>query len=108
MAGHKNQKVKDKASKRKREVDEAGTKSKRHRKETTANGVDPRKERAEYSNEPQDEAPGTSEAVNGGTMTSRPRIDLAAQAESETGWRISKPMGGRMLDIDPILTDNGQ
>lgn len=24
--------------------------------------------------------------------------------DGETGWRISKPMGGRMLDIDPILT----
>lgn len=26
----------------------------------------------------------------------------------ETGWKVSKPMGGRMLDIDPILTHDEQ
>lgn len=35
--------------------------------------------------------------------------DLASRSfEGETGWRISKPMGGRMLDIDPILTQDDQ
>ncbi|OAA49696.1 WD domain containing protein [Cordyceps fumosorosea ARSEF 2679] len=35
--------------------------------------------------------------------------DLAKRLDrSDTAWKISKPMGGRMLDIDPILTDNGE
>ena len=24
----------------------------------------------------------------------------------QTGWRVSKPLGGRMADIDPIVTDD--
>lgn len=35
--------------------------------------------------------------------------DLAERLDrSDAAWRISKPMGGRMLDIDPILTDDGE
>ena len=26
----------------------------------------------------------------------------------EAGWRVSKPIGGRMLDIDAILTEDEQ
>lgn len=38
-----------------------------------------------------------------------PAMDLAERLDSlDAAWRISKPMGGRMLDIDPILTDDGQ
>lgn len=33
---------------------------------------------------------------------------VAQSPENEAGWRISRPMGGRMLDVDPILTENGQ
>lgn len=33
---------------------------------------------------------------------------LTHSFENEAGWRISRPMGGRMLDVDPILTDNDE
>ena len=95
MAGHKSPKASaDKNKKRKREANDADLKSKRHRKEAKANGV------------AEDSVP--SETVNGGEMATRTRVDMVNKAESETGWRVSQPMGGRMLDIDPILTEEEQ
>jgi NET1-associated nuclear protein 1 (U3 small nucleolar RNA-associated protein 17) len=109
MAGNKGQKSSaDKTKKRKREVNDADSKAKRHRKEVKANGAAASEEQEKASNAPENEASGTLVAANGDGMASRPLGDLANKTDSETGWRISKPMGGRMLDIDPILTDDEQ
>lgn len=36
-------------------------------------------------------------------------IEIVRQFDdTEAGWRVSKPMGGRMLDIDPVLTADEQ
>ncbi|KOS19198.1 U3 small nucleolar RNA-associated protein 17 [Escovopsis weberi] len=44
-----------------------------------------------------------------GTAAQDSRKALAAYPEDDgAGWRISKPMGGRMLDVDPILTADEQ
>ena len=81
--------------KRKREASDAQTKSKRHRKETKGAGVNGK---SQESNE--------SALINGATsIQSLLPVD---ENEAEGGWRVSKPMGGRMLDIDPILTADEQ
>lgn len=109
MAGNKGQKSSaDKTKKRKREVNDADSKAKRHRKEVKANGATSSQEREKASNSPEKETSGTLVAANGDEVVSRLLGDLANKTDSETGWRISKPMGGRMLDIDPILTDDEQ
>ncbi|KAF4510230.1 hypothetical protein G6O67_002135 [Ophiocordyceps sinensis] len=91
MAGHKSPRVKDgKAKKRKREASDGETKSKRHRQQHQQ-ALEPSK-------------PLQADSIQ----------DVATQgsthqtADGEAGWRISKPMGGRMLDIDPILTADEQ
>ncbi|KAL7926769.1 quinon protein alcohol dehydrogenase-like superfamily [Trichoderma austrokoningii] len=88
MAGSKVSKLKDDPTKkRKRDLNETDARSKRSRQpqaDSTANG-DVESENVE----------------NGEDIVSRSH-DL------EAGWRLSKPMGGRMLDIDPILTQDDQ
>ncbi|KAJ6442967.1 WD repeat-containing protein 75 [Purpureocillium lavendulum] len=98
MAGLKSPRVKDdKTKKRKREANDADTKAKRHRQQARQgkpNGLD-----------------GDSEADK--LIEADSLLEVAADSHNEVvgrrengeaGWRISKPMGGRMLDIDPILT----
>lgn len=82
MAGQKAPRVKvDKTKKRKRDSNENGLIAKRVR--------------------PQD--------VNGELTEPTSTKDLVERLDSvDATWRISKPMGGRMLDIDPILTDDGE
>ncbi|KAJ3492480.1 hypothetical protein NLG97_g5363 [Lecanicillium saksenae] len=49
------------------------------------------------------------EGANGELAQPTSTKDLAERLDrSDAAWRISKPMGGRMLDIDPILTDDGE
>lgn len=82
MAGQKPTRVKvDKTKKRKRDSTDNDTKAKRAR--------------------PQD--------ANGELAEPASTKDLAERLDSlDASWRVSKPMGGRMLDIDPILTDDGE
>ncbi|KAM3510648.1 hypothetical protein MY11210_005683 [Beauveria gryllotalpidicola] len=82
MAGQRAQRVKvDKTKKRKRDSNENEVKAKRVR--------------------PQD--------ANGEFAEPTSTKDLAQRLDrSDAAWKISKPMGGRMLDIDPILTDDGE
>ncbi|OAA44507.1 WD domain containing protein [Beauveria brongniartii RCEF 3172] len=82
MAGQRAQRVKvDKTKKRKRDSNETEVKAKRVR--------------------PQD--------ANGELAEPTSTKDLAQRLDrSDAAWKISKPMGGRMLDIDPILTDDGE
>ncbi|KAJ6784590.1 hypothetical protein PWT90_05514 [Aphanocladium album] len=49
------------------------------------------------------------EDANGELAQPTSTRDLAERLDrSDAAWRISKPMGGRMLDVDPILTDDGE
>lgn len=88
MAGTKVSKFKDDPTKkRKRDLNETDARSKRSRQpqaNSTANG--------DVGSEKLDKGKGIVSRSHGG----------------ETGWRLSKPMGGRMLDIDPILTQDDQ
>lgn len=88
MAGSKISKPKDDPTKkRKRDLNETDARSKRSRQPQTdsTNSGDVESEKLQ----------------NGGGILSRSH-------DGETGWRLSKPMGGRMLDIDPILTPDDQ
>lgn len=88
MAGNKISKPKDDPTKkRKRDVNENDARTKRSKQpqaDSTANG-DAESEKLQ----------------NGEDIVSR-------SYDGEAGWRLSKPMGGRMLDIDPILTQDDQ
>lgn len=107
MAGRKGQKSPDdKNKKRKRDTGELDTKPKRHRKDEKSNASKPA-EATEHNGQLQP-AP-TPVRGNGTKAISKTDIALIQQTEdSEAGWRVSKPMGGRMLDIDPILTADDQ
>ncbi|RDA83641.1 hypothetical protein CP532_4667 [Ophiocordyceps camponoti-leonardi (nom. inval.)] len=97
MPGHKSPQTKDsKAQKRKREASEGETKSKRYRhghRHTQDNAI-----------QRHDKEPESCPAAATDFLLKKSQ-DLSNQPyDSRSGWRISKPMGGRMLDIDPILT----
>ncbi|PNY29224.1 U3 small nucleolar RNA-associated protein 17 [Tolypocladium capitatum] len=104
MAGHKGPGAKDdETKKRKRDTNESETKSKtkRHRQQgqgDKVNGHDKALESGRLI-----EADSLRDATN-----YRPREVIRQSDDGEAGWRISKPMGGRMLDIDPILTTDEQ
>ncbi|KJZ77435.1 hypothetical protein HIM_03159 [Hirsutella minnesotensis 3608] len=104
MAGHKSPRVKDdKAKKRKRDANDGDTKSKRHRQQL---GND--KEPAALSEQIPDSS---SLTRTHSTQTGKAAtlLEFARNSsDGEAGWRVSKPMGGRMLDIDPILTADDQ
>lgn len=75
MAPQKSPRSKDdKTKKRKRDVSDADTKVKRHRAQDLE-----------------------SASQENGELSS------IQDNDGEAGWRLSRPMGGRMLDIDPIL-----
>ncbi|KAK4091925.1 hypothetical protein Purlil1_3764 [Purpureocillium lilacinum] len=98
MAGLKSPRVRDdKTKKRKREANDSETKAKRHRQQARqgkANG-----------DEGDSEADRLIEADSLLEVAATSQGDMVGHLENgEAGWRISKPMGGRMLDIDPILT----
>ncbi|PFH60337.1 hypothetical protein XA68_11114 [Ophiocordyceps unilateralis] len=98
MAGHKSPRIKDdKAKKRKREASECETKPKRHRHQRQQNQGN-----ATELQKNLDCAAASQAAANDAET-------LAHHSSGyEAGWGISKPMGGRMLDIDPILTVDEQ
>lgn len=103
MAGQKSPKIKDdKAKKRKREANDGETKSKRHRQQR------------QDANDAGHERRSVRALESSKSSQTESTQDLVAQElprcsdDGEAGWRISKPMGGRMLDIDPILTTDEQ
>lgn len=110
MAPTKSSRTKDdKTKKRKREVNEADSRSKRQRAERKQNKANGRKVEDALSTP----AKGTEKELNGLTgaleTTGDRELEVVRQFDDgEAGWRVSKPMGGRMLDIDPILTDDDQ
>ncbi|XP_044719993.1 sporulation protein [Hirsutella rhossiliensis] len=103
MAGHKSPRARDdKAKKRKREANDGETKSKRHRQQRQHANDTGHERRSVQALEP-------SRLLQADSIQ-----DIVAQDstrwsdDGEAGWRISKPMGGRMLDIDPLLTVDEQ
>jgi NET1-associated nuclear protein 1 (U3 small nucleolar RNA-associated protein 17) len=88
MAGARSPKSRvDKTKKRKRDTNEVNGQSKRPRPQET-NG--------EFVTGEQELAEAAGQKL------------VAKMDTADAGWRISKPMGGRMLDIDPILTKDEQ
>ncbi|KAI1821278.1 WD40 repeat-like protein [Xylaria intraflava] len=107
------------AKKRKR-VDEHGNR-KRRRRDITSDIVkkQPKQPKKPLGSEPVIEANGiegtsTPEKVNPdgqvdaqGERDCRPRTRTGKATKGQTGkWKVSKPIGGRILDIDPILTED--
>lgn len=104
MAGTKSPRAKhDPNKKRKRDLNENDSRSKRlraERKAAKANGLN------ESTNGVVAEVPQISKAL---TETGSREVEVVRQfGNTEAGWRVSKPMGGRMLDIDPVLTEDDQ
>ena len=104
MAGHKSSRAKDdETKKRKRDTNESETKSKtkRHRQQAQQDKA-----------HGQDKASGSGKLIEADSLRDatnfRPQEVLRQSDDGEAGWRISKPMGGRMLDVDPILTADEQ
>lgn len=106
MAGNKSQKSRDdKPKKRKREPNDADQKPKRPRKDqqdgkVLENGKEAKKNASNVQNGQKSE----SKALAHHTTSS---LEHAEDTDGN-GWKVSKPMGGRMLDIDPILTEDEQ
>ncbi|KAK7408775.1 NET1-associated nuclear protein 1 [Neonectria punicea] len=110
MAGNKNNRTKeDQPKKRKRDLAEADSRSKRQRAERKENKANGRKSLADIlspANGANSELNGQSSALE---TTGTRALEVVPQFDNaEAGWRVSKPMGGRMLDIDPILTTDDQ
>lgn len=107
MAGPKSSKTKtDPAKKRKRDVAENDSRSKRLRAERKANGHRSDVEQLLGVKSEKNELVGAPEIAE---ATGPRQLEIVRQFDdSEAGWRVSKPMGGRMLDIDSILTQDDQ
>ncbi|RFU74601.1 u3 small nucleolar rna-associated 17 [Trichoderma arundinaceum] len=107
MAGSRLSKPKDASTKkRKRDVNEGDPRSKRSKAQQGAPGNGQEAESTvDEDLESEDGFP------NGALVKSKSSggEDIVSRShDGEAGWRISKPMGGRMLDIDPILTQDDQ
>lgn len=110
MAGSKSQKsLDDSNKKRKRDTGEFDLKTKRHRKDEK-NSTSKAKAQGELpENNGQLQSAATSNRGSESKVLAKNNLSLIQQTEDgEAGWRVSKPMGGRMLDIDPILTADEQ
>ncbi|KAI5467300.1 WD40-repeat-containing domain protein [Mariannaea sp. PMI_226] len=107
MAGPKANRTRDdRSKKRKRDLAEAVLESKRQRGDLKAHKVNGRKSDAEALKDALSGANGTSTTLE---VSGDRELEIIRQFDNaEAGWRVSKPMGGRMLDIDPILTDDHQ
>ena len=101
MAGHKTLRSReDKPKKRKREANDADTKPKRHRQQG-------RQEQGDDGLTDGSTSDKLIEADSLRDIATHPCEDVALGGDSgDAGWRILKPMGGRMLDVDPILTED--
>jgi NET1-associated nuclear protein 1 (U3 small nucleolar RNA-associated protein 17) len=107
MAGSRLSKPKDDSNKkRKRDLNEGDTRSKRSKPphEIPGNGQEQADSTADEDLESE------KNLQNGALLKSKANggVDIISRYDGEAGWRISKPMGGRMLDIDPILTQDDQ
>ncbi|KAF7562977.1 hypothetical protein G7046_g1172 [Stylonectria norvegica] len=107
MAGQRISRTKDDgAKKRKRDANEADSRSKRQRaeKENKAKGRKAEIELASAVKGTQANPDGQSADLAVTEATGDRQLQVTRQFDDgEAGWRVSKPMGGRMLDIDAIL-----
>ena len=94
----------DSSKKRKRDANEAAQRAKRAR--SGAKDADTNGEKLSELDLVEDKFPGVSEEKL--ATLSEDQKALLKQTTDTSGWRVSKPMGGRMMDIDPILTDSDQ
>lgn len=102
MAGARNLRSRDeKNKKRKRESIDSEAKTKRHRQQDLENKASGEKA---IAGEKLQQAKAESNGVSKEVTNFRPQEIIRQSDDGEAGWNISKPMGGRMLDIDPILT----
>lgn len=104
MAGSRLSKARDEATKkRKRDLNEGDARTKRSRAQQ---GI----EADEHDQAVDGDVESENSPRNGSLAKSKSNGEAMAERSSdgEAGWRISKPMGGRMLDIDPILTQDDQ
>lgn len=90
-------------------MNEADSRSKRQRAERKQNKANGRKSE-DATSTPVKGNKSELNGLNGALEASGDReLEVVRQFDDgEAGWRVSKPMGGRMLDIDPILTDDEQ
>ncbi|KAG5997043.1 hypothetical protein E4U52_005186 [Claviceps spartinae] len=103
MAGTKSPRVKDgMTKKRKRDTNDSDGKPKRHRQQGHQNKVNG----GDGSVTQQAKNAETGTADSQPLTTFRPQEIIRQSDDGDAGWKISKPMGGRMLDIDPILTED--
>lgn len=102
MAGPKSPRAKDdRTKKRKRDNNDTDGKPKRHRQQSRESKVNGSNAPAPRNLKPTEaESAAKSEPLT----TFRPQEVIRQSDYGEAGWKISKPMGGRMLDIDPIFT----
>lgn len=110
MAGNKSPRVPkvkdDKTKKRKRDIHESGSQTKRPRSEQKGQGKNGHDRPAKDSRNGELSVAKSSSAT--GVQDER-ETEIARHFDAgEAGWKLSKPMGGRMLDIDPILTSDEQ
>lgn len=109
MAGSKSPKSReDKTKKRKRDTIEADQDTKRHRKDHKArkeHKVDQEREKPKDAKKTKSSLQKASKPVVTELAHSQTTI-LKPSGNEASGWKVSKPMGGRMLDIDPILTED--
>ena len=109
MAGTKSPRVKDdRAKKRKRDLGETDAGTKRQRADRRQNKVNGHKSEASVK-AAQAESNSGAGALAIAEATGDRELEIVRQFDDgEAGWRVSKPMGGRMLDIDPVLTEDEQ
>ncbi|KAJ4131071.1 NET1-associated nuclear protein 1 [Fusarium equiseti] len=102
MAPNKSPRTKhDPTKKRKRDLNENDSRTKRQRADRKAAKANGTSKSGVVS-----EVPEISEAL---TETGPREIEIVRQFDNtDAGWRVSKPMGGRMLDIDPVMTEDEQ
>lgn len=99
MAGNRRAAAADDQTKKRKRVSDADAKAKRTKQDGKA-----------VTSKKRQDAPAAAEASPApADKTGQRNLELVTKpTDSEAGWRISRPMGGRMLDIDPILTVDEQ
>ena len=98
----------EKPKKRKRETNDMDLEAKRHRKDAKPNSRPAKAGQDQIAGKTKGASASLGESKQELQSSARQQLDVATEPESESGWTISKPMGGRMLDIDPILTPDEQ
>lgn len=92
------------ASKRKRDLEDLG-KSKRTKRDQEKLKNSPRVDKFKSNGATSDEH---DLDTNGLVTKHDQRIRRITRSHDALPWKLSQPVGGRMLDVDPILTNDEQ